>query len=326
MTATEFSGQASAVDLDQIVADLDSHKLEVVERGIRAAQANREAIVPKLIEAIRTATHRAQAGDIPPGGSQMLAAILLAEFQAREALPAIIEAITLPSQLVDELYGDFITELLPRVLAVLCCDQPEVLDLIIANHDVDGYVRWSACTACVRLVAQGRIERADVVRRLTGYLREAVAECNDTAAAGFVSSLLYLGACESSADIRAACETGLVDEMFDWKYAEGELARGAEGLNDFMTRYGPSKIEDTFEEIRDWHWGEPPPLPEPPSLEPWPETATFSERNRLYDDIETPFSSETPKLNRVHAANRNDPCPCGSGKKFKKCCGASQGR
>ena len=22
---------------------------------------------------------------------------------------------------------------------------------------------------------------------------------------------------------------------------------------------------------------------------------------------------------------RNDPCPCGSGKKFKKCCGANQG-
>ncbi|HSF23252.1 MAG TPA: SEC-C metal-binding domain-containing protein, partial [Blastocatellia bacterium] len=23
-------------------------------------------------------------------------------------------------------------------------------------------------------------------------------------------------------------------------------------------------------------------------------------------------------------AGRNDPCPCGSGKKFKKCCGAGQ--
>lgn len=22
-----------------------------------------------------------------------------------------------------------------------------------------------------------------------------------------------------------------------------------------------------------------------------------------------------------HKANRNDPCPCGSGKKYKKCCG-----
>ncbi|MBP1582331.1 MAG: SEC-C domain-containing protein [Victivallales bacterium] len=28
-----------------------------------------------------------------------------------------------------------------------------------------------------------------------------------------------------------------------------------------------------------------------------------------------PIVRETPKI------NRNDPCPCGSGKKYKKCCG-----
>ena len=31
---------------------------------------------------------------------------------------------------------------------------------------------------------------------------------------------------------------------------------------------------------------------------------------------ETPIVRESPKI------NRNDPCPCGSGKKYKKCCGA----
>jgi len=30
---------------------------------------------------------------------------------------------------------------------------------------------------------------------------------------------------------------------------------------------------------------------------------------------ETPIKREQPKV------NRNDPCPCGSGKKYKKCCG-----
>lgn len=30
---------------------------------------------------------------------------------------------------------------------------------------------------------------------------------------------------------------------------------------------------------------------------------------------ETPMTRETPKV------GRNDPCPCGSGKKYKKCCG-----
>src|SRR5208337_3104026 len=33
---------------------------------------------------------------------------------------------------------------------------------------------------------------------------------------------------------------------------------------------------------------------------------------------EEPLSQATPRKAKV---GRNDPCPCGSGKKFKKCCG-----
>lgn len=55
------------------------------------------------------------------------------------------------------------------------------------------------------------------------------------------------------------------------------------------------------------------------------------ERNRsLVDEIEKPVSTPPPENamptpQTVHAephAGRNDPCPCGSGKKYKKCCGA----
>jgi hypothetical protein len=28
------------------------------------------------------------------------------------------------------------------------------------------------------------------------------------------------------------------------------------------------------------------------------------------------------KIDTTHTIGRNDPCPCGSGKKYKKCCGA----
>jgi HEAT repeat protein len=34
-----------------------------------------------------------------------------------------------------------------------------------------------------------------------------------------------------------------------------------------------------------------------------------------------PAASKTPTLPGGHKVGRNDPCPCGSGKKFKKCCG-----
>jgi preprotein translocase subunit SecA len=34
-----------------------------------------------------------------------------------------------------------------------------------------------------------------------------------------------------------------------------------------------------------------------------------------------PETVKTPDLPEVKKIGRNDPCPCGSGKKYKKCCG-----
>lgn len=34
-----------------------------------------------------------------------------------------------------------------------------------------------------------------------------------------------------------------------------------------------------------------------------------------FEPVQQPFVRQTPKI------GRNDPCPCGSGKKYKKCCG-----
>ena len=36
-------------------------------------------------------------------------------------------------------------------------------------------------------------------------------------------------------------------------------------------------------------------------------------------------TTQAQKPVRVEKIGRNDPCPCGSGKKYKKCCGANQG-
>ena len=47
-----------------------------------------------------------------------------------------------------------------------------------------------------------------------------------------------------------------------------------------------------------------------------PKNAVFHGEEFHDDDDVTPYKRESPKV------GRNDPCPCGSGKKYKKCCGA----
>lgn len=40
-----------------------------------------------------------------------------------------------------------------------------------------------------------------------------------------------------------------------------------------------------------------------------------------YEDVFFDYAQEVPFVNNVNKTGRNDPCPCGSGKKYKKCCG-----
>ena len=55
----------------------------------------------------------------------------------------------------------------------------------------------------------------------------------------------------------------------------------------------------------------------------------LSKKTRTKEEIEAEekLIKETPKVPPIHsdaAPGRNDPCPCGSGKKYKKCCGAAK--
>ena len=44
-------------------------------------------------------------------------------------------------------------------------------------------------------------------------------------------------------------------------------------------------------------------------------------RQNREDHISTPFKSEPQRTSSK--VGRNEPCPCGSGKKYKKCCGGA---
>ena len=52
------------------------------------------------------------------------------------------------------------------------------------------------------------------------------------------------------------------------------------------------------------------------NLPQWKEIYTEEELKRLYKE-----QKESTTIRKEKKIGRNDPCPCGSGKKYKKCCG-----
>jgi hypothetical protein len=98
---------------------------------------------------------------------------------------------------------------------------------------------------------------------------------------------------------------------------EKSIAEGEAGFLREQSRCDPSGIADTIAELGTWAAFRPEPPkrePTPPPLPPLPRLAPPSDA----------FVPPPPKLSSQRVG-RNELCPCGSGKKFKKCCGARRG-
>jgi hypothetical protein len=150
---------------------------------------------------------------------------------------------------------------------------------------------WVAATAMSGLAEIGKrhaASRAESIGILTGVL-EPHADANPTTNGFAVAALLDLKAVEAIDTIRAAFRRGAIDCSIAGDAEDVEIEFG---LRDRRATRAPR------------HWGLPAVrLPR-------------FETDHNWNDI-----AALPKRQEV---GRNDPCPCGSGKKYKKCCLQSQ--
>jgi hypothetical protein len=301
-----------ALDLDAIIRDLDAAGRELPVEAIRQARLHRDAVVPRLIEVLQNASARARAGEKCKPDATFFALFLLAEFQAKEALPAILEAVSLPGELPFDLFGDAITSILARVLAALIEDRFEVLDQLIRDQGLNEYVRWEGAQAYLLLVRDGRMTRLEAVQRLQQHLREAIQRGDFRIAGPLVSQLTRLAPKEAYEDITEAYRQGLVETILvTLEDVERNIAEGESGFRRWQARCEPTGVADTIAELETWAAFRKEPPPRPAAKLPPPRIAPPSE----------PFPPPEPTARHV---GRNEPCPCGSGKKFKKCCGSRQ--
>jgi preprotein translocase subunit SecA len=113
-------------------------------------------------------------------------------------------------------------------------------------------------------------------------------------------------------EIRQAFADDLVDDVMsiDLAWIEQVLDEGkVETLARLRANRHYHYVADTIQEMEWWACFQPPrpkPSPAPPH------------RSSPASSAATPRPAPPPKKKKV---GRNDPCPCGSGRKYKHCCG-----
>jgi len=184
---------------------------------------------------------------------------------------------------------DFLREDVPFYYAAMGEPAVKHLSRALADHTADTYYRAGAGEGLAEIGEKHPGLRRQIVSTLERALQQ---EHDDDALAGFlVINLCDLKAVESMPVIEQAYEADRVDDTIV------SLAEVQEHLGFEVTAAPPQ-----------WTYGP-------------------GEPRRIDPDLETlPDEDEDETVQQPYIApekiGRNDPCPCGSGKKYKKCCGA----
>src|SRR5947209_17691943 len=92
--------------------------------ALRAAVAQQAEITPALLDLLGSVRASAAAGVDPDDLAWLYALFLLAQFRERRAYPVLVELASLPSPMVESLFGDVLTEDLDALLASVAQGDP----------------------------------------------------------------------------------------------------------------------------------------------------------------------------------------------------------
>lgn len=255
----------------------------------------------------------------------LYAIYLAAEMRDSAFEPAMLDLLRLPHAQIDGLIGDTLTEGMGRCLASVHGGNGASLRALASAVGPDIYARLAAVDALRVRTMEGDADPGDIAAFLFDLAQKLAVALHakppprdtpydriaeDEFFNALVCALADLGATQYWGAIEQWDRDGLIDPYLDdidnlretiFASRDARLAR----------MHKPRYIRDTVAEMSWWacfneeddegDFG----------------TADSDGLNRYGELLAEPFVREQRKV------GRNDPCPCGSGKKFKKCCGAN---
>jgi len=301
------------METTEILEQFGRFKGNFARAAVEAAVERREEVTAELLRILEDAVDRAAQLDAEGDYmAHLYAMFLLAQFRENRAYPLVVRFASLPSDLLDSLCGDFVTDSLGRVLASVCDGALEGIQSIIENEDADQWARGAALRSLVTLVAAGHKSRDEIVsyfaRLYRGKLRRQWSHVWDA----LVSSSCDVYPAELLDDIERAYQEGLVDPgCIRLDEVKRDLAMGKDRL---LARLASDShlqlVQDTVKEMGWWACFQD------DGSNGVKSAAHAPAKSSLPASASSQIKSTKPKT------GRNAPCPCGSGKKYKKCCGA----
>ncbi len=295
--------------------------------ALKAAESFRAELTPRLIAELDrwAAEPNEVAEEDTTFGIHALH--LLAHWREASALPVFADVIRIPAFELESMDGGVMMEEGARLLASVVGErQDQILTLLNTVQVIDGK-RWAIVDSLGCLVAWGECSREKAIEYLQELFKGVADDTEDDFWTAVVNLACNLEAWELMPQINEALDKNLVDEdVIDREHIVELRERPAGSI---WQEYQESckRVEDVAEAT--------------PWLDELPGDDDLDEDSESDDEGDGEAESETsltqpvlpgllapyspPPAEEPYVAppkvGRNDPCPCGSGKKYKKCCG-----
>jgi hypothetical protein len=223
-----------------------------------------------------------------------------------QAFEPLVRLLGRPPDDVEWLLGDAVSETLPRILIGTFNGNADALLDAIADQKRDELVRDSLFRAATFLTWEGRIERSRMVAFLEKFGTGELAVEGEFVWNAWVDAIALLGLRRLEPLVAEALAKGLIDEFIFERDDFQALLERAEREPADISRFADADIgylDDVLDVLRDFS----------AKQEGDEEGVDWPEMD------EGPLGNQ-PVINPWRHVGRNDPCPCGSGKKAKRCC------
>ncbi|WP_199798315.1 SEC-C metal-binding domain-containing protein [Hymenobacter lapidiphilus] len=253
---------------------------------------------------------------------------LLQELAAPEALDMQRKLLRLSPENLEYWFGDFMGEELPEMLATAGRTKPAELMALLEDGSYLLHNRLLVGQALLRLAREQPGLRPEIVDFLRRYLRHIIGHAAqaqllfppdqdfyayelDTYLGLLLAEVQDAGLRELEPEVRELYLLKLVDESISGAEADIDFDQGRPlpPADDIFGRY---------QKLREWPENDSPFHPDAAGIAGRKAQAEVA-RQRAQAEY---YQRGTPPLPRQAGpqTGRNDPCPCGSGKKHKKCC------
>lgn|SRR3990167_7126079 len=300
------------LSIEEILHNLNHFESPLTDILI-ASTEQKEALTPHLLKILEQTISYPEQVD----ANQMdyiLGLYLLSKFRETKAYPLVIALASLPDGIPEVLLGDYITEALARFIVSTFNGDIQAIKNLIENEKANIWSRNEGLKSLVGLVALDQFKREELIDYLRNLFHSPLSQGEE-----FVTHLVNRAADlypeELLPEINQAFKENKVDTYsVDQKWINRVLAQGKEQcLLTFVYKNQFHLPIDDIEEDTKWMQGfhQSDNLIEPTIFE---EDDDFKRKFIFNINPTEAYAREMVKV------GRNESCPCGSGKKFKKCC------